>query len=144
VLNRFLKKDKILFNFEARNFSDALRKMLKKSEETGVHEIINQISKREKLMSFITRKNFALPRIVLGHKKNTEVIIAINKKGIKLGQGTEPVKIIVLFLFSPKTDSAALIAQALRIFNDDNLREELIESEKPDEAINLIKEWESE
>ncbi len=144
MLNKYLKKDRILLEFQARNFSDALRKMLEKSSAPASHNIIEQILKREKLMSFIMRKNFALPRVVLEDKKQTEVIIAINKRGVKLSPDKNPVKLIMLFLFPAKSVSAVIIAQTLRILNDDNLRDELIESKDPGQVIALIKDWESE
>jgi len=54
------------------------------------------------------------------------------------------VKIIFLYLFSKKDDYPSILAQSLRLLNEDSLRAELLNSKTREEIIAAIKAWEEE
>ncbi len=145
MLVKYFEKNRILLNFEAADFNQALKKMLLVSSEKKHSEIIKMIMERESLMSTALGKGVALPRAVIENKGKTEIIIAISQKGINLKSfDLFPVKIIILYLFSKKDDYSSILAQTLQFLNDDSLRAELLNSKTGDEIIAAIKNWEEE
>jgi mannitol/fructose-specific phosphotransferase system IIA component (Ntr-type) len=145
MLVKYFEKNRILLNFEAADFNQALKKMLLVSSEKKHSEIIKMIMERESLMSTVLGKGVALPRVVIENKEKTEIIIAIGQKGINLKSfDLLPVKIIILYLFSKKDDYSSILAQTLQFLNDDSLRAELLNSKTSDEIIAAIKDWEEE
>lgn len=145
MLADYLVREKIFLNFEAKDYKQAVEKMLAASSEKGLPQIVDMFMKRESLMSTALGKGIALPRIVLDDKKKTELIIALSTKGINAnGFDRSPVKIIFLLLFSKTDDHPSILGQCLRLLNDGALRTELLSCKTPDEVIIAIKEWEEE
>ncbi len=145
MLADYLAREKIFLNFEAKDYKQAVEKMLAASSEKGLPQIVDMFMKREALMSTALGKGIALPRIVLDDKKKTELIIALSTKGINAnGFDRSPVKIIFLLLFSKTDDHPSILGQCLRLLNDGALRTELLSCKTPDEVIIAIKEWEEE
>lgn len=145
MLTEYLEKNKVLLNLKAVDFKQALKKMLIVSNEKKLFQIINRIMNRESLMSTALGKGVALPRIIIENKVKTELIIAVSQKGINLNSfDLLPVKIIFLFLLSKRNDYPSILAQALRLLNEESLRNELLNSKTDDEIITIIKKWEEE
>ena len=145
MLIEYLRKDRILLNFKAADFKQALKKMIAVSSERKRSHIINDIMRREVLMSTMLGKGVALPRITTERREKTEIIIAVSRNGINIKSfDLRPVKIIVLFLFSENDDLASILAQSLRLLNEDSLRTEILNSKREDEIIATIKKWEEE
>ena len=145
MLADYLEGEKILLNIEAKDYKQALEKMLAVSSEKNLQPIVNMFMKREALMSTALGKGIALPRIVLDDKKKTELIIALSAKGIHANSFDRlPVKIIFLLLFSKADDYASILAQCLRLLNDDALRTELLSCKTADEVMTAINKWEEE
>ncbi len=145
MLAEYLEKQRILLNVKAADFGEALKKMLTKSSEKQPSAIIDAIMKRESLMSTALGKGVALPRLVIEEKVRTEIIIAVSQESISMKNFEHlPVKIIFLYLFSAKDDYASILAQSLRLLNDDSLRADLLSSTTADEVIAAIKNWEEE
>lgn len=125
------------------DFKQLLKRMLKLSEERNCGSLIKKIIERERLMSTALGKGVALPRVVLENKAKTEIIIAVSKRGVNLtASDLVPVKIIFLFLFSKKDDYSLLLAESLRMLNDDTLRSEILNVKSAEELIQKIKKWE--
>ncbi len=145
MLVKYLEKEKILLNLKAADFKQALKKMIAASNERKRSRIIDEIMERESLMSTMLGKGVALPRITIVDKEKTEIIIAICRNGINVKTlDLRPVKIIFLYLFSEKDDFASILAQSLRLLNEDSLRTEIFDSKREDEIIAVIKKWEEE
>ncbi|MCK4673775.1 PTS sugar transporter subunit IIA [candidate division WOR-3 bacterium] len=145
MLAEYFEKNRILLNFKAKDFKKALEKMLIVSSEKKHSQIIDTIIKRESLMPTVLGKGVALPRVIIANKEKTEIIIAISQKGINFkGFDLLPVKIIFLYLFSKKDDYPSILAQSLRLLNEDSLRAELLNSKTREEIIAAIKAWEEE
>lgn len=145
MLTTHVKNDRVLLNFEAKGYEQALMKMLVLSERKNHAEIIAQVMKRESLMPTALGRGVALPRIILDDQMKTEMIIAISQHGVNLnGFDHLPVKIILLCLFSKNDDYASILAQCLRLLNDDSLRTELLTAKTEDEVVKLVKMWEEE
>lgn len=145
MLADYLAREKILLNFEAKDYKQALKKMLAVSSEKNIPQIIDMFMKRETLMPTTLGKGIALPRIVVDDKKKTELIIAFSSKGIHANSFDRlPIKIVFLFLFSKTEDYPSILAQSLRLLNDSALRTELLVSKTVDEIMNAIHEWEEE
>ncbi|HEC88442.1 MAG TPA: PTS sugar transporter subunit IIA [Thermoplasmata archaeon] len=143
MLTEYLEKNKILLEFRALDFKQLLKRMLKLSEERNCGSLIKKIIERERLMSTALGKGVALPRVVLENKAKTEIIIAVSKRGVNLtASDLVPVKIIFLFLFSKKDDYSLLLAESLRMLNDDTLRSEILNVKSAEELIQKIKKWE--
>lgn len=142
MVAEYLAKDRILFDLGALDYKQAMEQMLHVSEaETS--EAIERIMEREAIMSTALGNGIALPRVILENKAKTEVIMAIIPKGLKFGSlDLLPIKIIILHLFSKQDDHAAILAQTLRLMNDDNLKNEIINCRTGNDVIEVIREWE--
>ena len=142
VVTEYLAKNRILFELDAVDYKQAMEQMLYVSEvETS--EAIEQIMEREATMSTILGNGVALPRVILKNKAKTEVIMAIIPKGARFESfDLLPIKIIILHLFSKQDDHAAILAQTLRLMNDDNLKNEIINCRTGNDVIEVIREWE--
>lgn len=144
MLADYLEKNKILFDIDAKDYQQAIEILLKASD-SDKKNAVKHIMERESIMSTALGKGVALPRAILYDQKKTEVIMGIVLKGLKLKSfDLAPVKIIVLHLFNKDDDHAAILAQTLRLMNDDNLKNEIISCRNADEVIDIIKEWEEE
>lgn len=142
VVTEYLAKNRILFELDAVDYKQAVEQMLHVSEvETS--EAIERIMEREATMSTVLGNGVALPRVILENKAKTEVIMAIIPKGAKFESlDLLPIKIIILHLFSKQDNHAAILAQTLRLMNDDNLKNEIINCRTGNDVIEVIREWE--
>ncbi|MGB3341949.1 MAG: PTS sugar transporter subunit IIA [bacterium] len=144
MLAEYLNKNKILFDISAANYQQAIESLLQFSEADTSH-VIEQIMERESIMSTALGKGVALPRIVLDNQRKTEVIMGIVQKGLKFKSfDLVPIKIIILHLFAKNDDHTAILAHTLRLMNDDNLKNEIINCRNAENVIDVIKEWEEE
>ena len=140
----YLNKNKILFDLDAVNYKQAIKQMLDISgvETSGA---IERIMEREVTMSTALGNGVALPRVILESITKTEIIIAIIPKGIKFEcLDLLPIKIVILHLFSKHDDHASILARTLRLMNDDNLKNEIINCRTGDDVLEVIREWEDE
>jgi mannitol/fructose-specific phosphotransferase system IIA component (Ntr-type) len=145
MLADYLDKDRILLNVTAKKYRDMLLHMLETSGEQDKLCVVDNILEREKIMPTAIGKGIFLPRAVLKEKSKSEVIIATNPSGLSFEDyGPMQAYIIVLFLFSENDDSAAILAQTLRLLSDDTLRSDILESVAPIDVIKAISEWEEE
>ncbi|UCC11664.1 MAG: PTS sugar transporter subunit IIA [candidate division WOR-3 bacterium] len=143
MLGEYLHKDKILLNFTADTIEKSLLKMLEVSEEKANTALVQEILDRETLMPTSLGKGITLPRCHVKNKDRTEIILALSPDGLPLSSfDQQQTRIIVLFLFSEKDNAASLLAQSLRLFNDDSLRSDLMNCSTQDEVIQTIKKWE--
>ncbi len=144
MLAEYLSKNKIVFDLDAANYQQAIENLLEVSE-ADTAQAIEQIMARESIMSTALGKGVALPRIILNSQKKTEVIMGIVSKGLKFRSfDLEPIKIIILHIFAKNDDHASILAHTLRLMNDDNLKNELINCRSAEKVIDVIKEWEEE
>jgi mannitol/fructose-specific phosphotransferase system IIA component (Ntr-type) len=145
MIAEYLDKNKIILNLKSITFKQALKKMLKVSDERTHSQIINKLMERESLMATALGKGVALPRTVITNKQKTEIIIATSPKGIKVRSfDLLPVKIVFLYLISEKDNYASILAQGLRLLNEDGLRTEFLNCKTGEELIEIIKKWEEE
>ena len=143
MLGEYLNKHKILLNFAADTIENGLAKMLEVSDEKDHAALIGNILNREELMPTSLGKGIALPRCHVKNKERTEIILALSPDGLPFRSfDQQQTRIIVLFLFSENDDAASLLAQSLRLFNDDSLRSDLVKCATEDEVIKIIKRWE--
>ena len=144
MLLEYLDKDKILFDLSAANYRQAIEYLLRVSR-LDISQTLKNITERESMMSTALGKGVALPRAVLDDQKKTEVIVGIVRKGLKLKSfDLAPIKIIILHLFAKNDDYSAILAHTLRLMNDDNLKNEIINCRTAEDVIAVIKEWEEE
>ena len=145
MLANHIDERKVLLDVDETSYKSMLLKMLEKSNEDDKSVIVEQILEREKLMPTALGKGIFLPRVILKEKPKTEVIIAVNSKGLCFEDyGPLTANVIMLFLCSENDDYAAILAQSLRLLTDDTLRSDLIKSKKPKDVIKAIREWEQE
>jgi mannitol/fructose-specific phosphotransferase system IIA component (Ntr-type) len=145
MLTDYIAEDKVLLNVDDTSYKGVLLSMLEKSAETDGAGIVEKIFEREKVMPTALGKGLFLPRVILREKPRSEVIIAVNSKGLTFEDyGAQTASIIMLFLFSAHDDYGALLAQSLRLLTDDCLRTDLLKSKKPVDVIKSIREWEEE
>jgi mannitol/fructose-specific phosphotransferase system IIA component (Ntr-type) len=143
MLSPFIEEQKIIFDLHAHSISDALTAMVGKSSEVDKATILAKVLDRENVMSTALGKGIALPRVHLLDKTRSEVIIGISPHGINArGFDLVPIKIIILFLFSPNDDHASILAESLQILNDDTVRTELLQARSAGELIERIRVWE--
>jgi mannitol/fructose-specific phosphotransferase system IIA component (Ntr-type) len=145
MLADYVAKDSILLNFEEQSYRQALLAMLAKSTESNDLQLVDKILERESIMSTAMGSGIFLPRVIIPGKARTEVIIAVNASGLSFEDyGTQAANIIMLFLFSGDNDYAAILAQGLRMLNDESLRADILESKNTADVIKVIREWEEE
>jgi mannitol/fructose-specific phosphotransferase system IIA component (Ntr-type) len=145
MLADYIDERKVLLNVDETSYKGMLLLMLEKSVEKDGSVIVEQILGREKVMPTALGKGVFLPRVVLTEKPKSEVIIAVNSKGLCFEDyGAAMASVIMLFLFSVNDDYAAILAQSLRLLTDESLRSDLIKSKKPKDVIKAICEWEQE
>ena len=143
----YLDIKKIIIDSEAQDYRELLKQMLLcsalKEEETILNSSIDQITKRDALMPTALGKGIAIPRLINENIKQNEIIIAINAKGLPLqGIDDKQVKIAFLLLHSRNDNYAGLIASVLRLLNDDNLRDDLIQAKNAADVLKIIQRWE--
>ncbi|MBE0432504.1 PTS sugar transporter subunit IIA [candidate division WOR-3 bacterium] len=143
MLAEYLRPDQILLNEGGQDYRDMLQKMVARSAEQDAGGIVDEILAREKIMPTALGKGIYLPRIRIDGKTGSEVIIAVNRQGLRFEEyGSKVANIIMLFIFSRDDDHAAILAQSLRLLNDDNLRATLLKCTKETEIIRAISDWE--
>lgn len=143
MLTDYLDKRHIIVGLDAHDLRGALHEMLKISREKAHSELIDRIMERENLMTTALGKGIAIPRIIIEKKRRSEIIIAVSKKGVKAPTlDLLSIKILFLCLFSEYDNHAEILAQILRLLNDDTLRGELLTIGSPEECYTIIHEWE--
>lgn len=143
MLAEYLAPQKIILDLKENNYRETLKKMVGLSNEMDVDQVLDGIYGREKIMPTALGKGIFLPRVVIDEKSRSEVIVAINHSGVVFEDyGTSVASIIMLFLFSKHDDRAAILAQGLRLLNDDSLRATLLDCRKPEDVIRAITDWE--
>lgn len=143
MLAEYLKPNQVVLNEGAADYRGMLMKMVSLSAEADAGKTVDMILAREKIMPTALGKGICMPRVVIEGKKRTEVIIAVNRQDMLFDDcAGKPANIIALFIFSGHDDRAALLAQGLRLFNDDNLRTALLKCAKGSEVIRAIRAWE--
>ena len=145
MLSGYLKSSMILPNIEGNSYRELLSTILAKSSATDIPGTVDQIFEREKIMPTAMGKGIFLPRVTIDDLRKTEILIALNHNGLVFDDyGSAVANVIMLFLFSENDDHAALLAQSLRLLNDDSLRSDLLHCRKADDVIKTIHDWEKE
>lgn len=143
MLSPLLEEEKIILDLCAPSISNALKTMVEKSSEADKETVLARALEREKVMSTALGKGMALPRVHMPDKIKSEIIIGISPQGIDAyGFDLVPIKIIMLFLFSPNDDHASILAKSLQLLNDDTVRAELLQARSVGDLIALIRTWE--
>lgn len=145
MLADYLDTKKIVLDLDAQDLRQALVKMLSISDEQKHDALLDDMMTRESLMSTVLGKGVAVPRIVIEGKKKTEVIIGLSKKGIDMKSFDRvPVRIVMLHLLASSDDYASILAQSLRLLNDESLRNDLLTCKNQEEIITTMRQWEEE
>ena len=145
MLSRYLKPGNILLNATGNNYRELLSMMLAKSSITDVSGTVDKIFEREKVMPTALGKGIFLPRVVLDSIERTEIFITVNHDGLVFDDyGTTVANVVMLLLLSKEDDYTALLAQCLRLLNDDCLRSDLLHCRKVEDVIKTISDWEEE
>lgn len=145
MLADFIAENKVLLNVDEKSYRGILLRMLEKSTVDDGASVVEKVLEREKVMPTALGKGLFLPRVMLKDQSRTEVIIAVNSRGLTFEDyGAQTASIIMLFLLSEQDDYAAILAQSLRLLTDDCLRADLLKSKKPKDIIKAIREWEEE
>ncbi|UCD04608.1 MAG: PTS sugar transporter subunit IIA [candidate division WOR-3 bacterium] len=145
MLTRYLKRGNILLNATNNNYRELLSTMLAKSAVTDISGIIDKIFEREKIMPTALGKGIFLPRVILNNIERTEILIMVNHDGIVFDDyGTTVANVVMLLLLSKRDDYTTLLAQCLRLLNDDCLRSDLLHCRKVEDVIKTIRDWEEE
>ncbi|UCD18859.1 MAG: PTS sugar transporter subunit IIA [candidate division WOR-3 bacterium] len=143
MVAEFLDTKKILIDFEESTYRAALHKMMGLSVEKNVEQVLERILSREKVMPTAVGKGIFLPRTIIAEKSRSEIIMALSHAGLVFEDyGTSVANIIMLFVFSPNDDYAAILAQSMRLLNDDSLRTALYDCKKPADVVTAIADWE--
>ena len=145
MLTDHIEQHKILLNLEANDFKETLHKMVAVSERKNGPQLVDQILKREELMPTILGKGIALPRAILDDAVKTEIIVAVSPQGINAPSFDHlPVRIVILFLFSKRDKYASILAQGMKLVNDENVRADLLQAKNEDRVTEIVRLWETE
>lgn len=143
MLAQYLDPRKIFLNFEEHDYEQALRTLVMVSNEKNIDVVLKNLQEREKVMTTAMGRGILMPRATIEGKERSEVIMAVNHSGFVLQDHSAlAVNIIMLFLFSDKDDRPTMLAQALRLINDENLRKTIFRCKRPEDVITAIAEWE--
>lgn len=143
MLSSYLDTNKIIVDLNAKTFHDAVQQLIKRSCEQNHEILLVKLLDRERLMSTALGKGVAFPRVLIPDKTLSEIIIGISKNGIdSRGFDLVPITMIVLHIFSPQDDHAAILAESLHVFNDNTMRTELLQARNGEEFVQRVREWE--
>ncbi len=143
MIAQYLDPRKIFLDFEEHGYEQAMRSLIMVSNEKNVDGVLKNLQEREKIMTTAMGKGILMPRATIDGKERSEVIMAVNHSGFVLQDHSTPVvNIIMLFLLSKKDDRPTMLAQALRLLNDENLRKTIFRCKRPEDVIAAIEEWE--
>lgn len=145
MLSGYLKSSRVLLNVKGNDYRELLSTMLAKSSANDIPGAVDKILEREKIMPTAMGKGIFLPRLILDDLRKTEIFIALSHNGLVFDDyGSAVANVIMLCVFSENDDHAALLAQSLRLFNDDSLRSDLLHCRKAEDVIKTIHDWEKE
>ena len=145
MLSLYLKPGNILLNTASNNYRELLSMMIDKSNVVDIPGTVDRILEREKVMPTALGKGIFLPRVVLDSIKRTEIFITVNHDGLVFDDyGTTVANVVMLLLLSERDDYIALLAQCLRLLNDDCLRSDLLHCRNADDVLKTISDWEKE
>ncbi|UCF70452.1 MAG: PTS sugar transporter subunit IIA [candidate division WOR-3 bacterium] len=143
MVAEFLDTKKILIDLEESTYRAVLHKMVGLSAEKNVEQVLERILSRENVMPTAVGKGIFLPRAIIAEKSRSEIILAFSRAGLVFEDyGTSVANIIMLFVFSRNDDYVAILAQSIRLLNDDSLRTALYDCKKPEDVITAIADWE--
>jgi fructose-specific phosphotransferase system IIA component len=152
ILSKNLKKNNILIKAKSENRWDLIEEMLdlaikngfvKKDDRTSLKDALID---REKSMSTGIGRGIAIPHCTSEVIEDIVIILALCHPGIDFDSiDSQPVK-IAIFLLVPKSklkQHIKTLANIARIMNNDELREKIISTKKPESIIKIIKDFES-
>ena len=147
MILEYLSENRVIIDYQAVDYQHLLEQMVMHStmsyKKLNNRSLVDLVLERDSLMPTALGKGVALPRVIDDEIKPSEIIIAINPKGMTIdSMDRKPVKIVFLFLLSTKDNYAELLAQGLRLLNDDNVRDELLQAKTVDRVLKLIQRWE--
>jgi mannitol/fructose-specific phosphotransferase system IIA component (Ntr-type) len=121
-----------------RQLLECLRKT---SAGLDVEDCLRRIEAREQEGSTFLNEGVAFPHVKLPGISNHEVALAVTRAGISDVSEENPIQVVVLIL-SPKESTDAhvqILAAAARLMKNRPLRQKLIESHGPGEALECVR-----
>jgi PTS system nitrogen regulatory IIA component len=146
MIRECLNEEKILMAPEEPDYRHLIERMLKHSTLIDMADrirVCDQILERDQRMPTALGKGIAVPRYISDQIDNNEIIVAINPAGLPaVSSDQKAVKILFLLMLSATTAYADVLAQCLRLLNDDAVKEELIKAKDAAEVYRIIQRWE--
>jgi fructose-specific phosphotransferase system IIA component len=152
ILSKNLKKNNIIIKARSENRWDLIEEMLDLAMKNGSVKrddrtlLKNALFDREQSMSTGIGKGIAIPHCTTEAIEDLVIVLAISQLGIDFESiDSKPVQ-IAIFLLIPKSklkQHIKTLANIARIMNNDELREKIIQTKKPESIIKILKDFES-
>jgi len=107
MILEYLSENRVIIDYQAVDYQHLLEQMVMHStmsyKKLNNRSLVDLVLERDSLMPTALGKGVALPRVIDDEIKPSEIIIAINPKGMTIdSMDRKPVKIVFLFLLSTK------------------------------------------
>jgi PTS system fructose-specific IIC component len=148
-LSSILSEDLIHINLRARRKKRALQEVVRflSGRHSGLdsHKLLDAILAREEIEPTGIGCGIAIPHGITDAVKVLTCALAVSRKGVKYGSvDREPVHLIFVVI-APEARNVpylALLASICRTFNDERLRDAVINAKSPAEVMEIIREAE--
>lgn len=141
-----IDEEKILLAPKEPDYRRLIERMLKNSaliDAADKGPVCERILERDQRMPTALGKGIAVPRYISDRIGRNEIIVAVDPAGLPvISSGQKPVKILFLLLLSANTAYADVLAQCLRLLNDDAVKEELLQAKDAPAIFRIIQRWE--
>ncbi len=141
-----IDEEKILLAPGEPDYRRLIERMLNNSaliDKTDRGQVCERILERDQRMPTALGKGIAVPRYINEQIDRNEIIVAIDPAGLPvISSDQKPVKTLFLLLLSTNTAYADVLAQCLRLLNDDAVKEELLQAKDAPEIFRIIQRWE--
>ncbi len=148
-LGTHLRPDRII-ELKGASKEEVLREMVEvlqdAPEVTDIEDFYRAILEREKTMSTGLGIGLALPHVKIPSVTDFVVVLGRKKEGIEFESlDKQPAKIIVLVGASQKQHKEFLlvIARIAQLFRDENVREEVLHADGPQDILGIIQRYEA-
>jgi mannitol/fructose-specific phosphotransferase system IIA component (Ntr-type) len=146
MIRECLNEERILLAPGEPDYRHLIERMLKQSAQidaADIGQVCDRVLERDQRMPTALGKGIAVPRCISDRFGHNEIIAAIDPAGLPAASSDpKPVRILFLLLLSIATAYADVLAQCLRLLNDEAVKEELLRAKDAPEVCRIVQRWE--
>jgi len=148
-ISEVLSKERIIINIDWKNKYDVLENLVKvfkaSDKVTDETDLIKKVIEREKIKSTGIGGGIGIPHAQSPCVKDVVACLCTSIQGIDFDAvDGKPVNLVFLIVTSEKTNNIylGLLSRIARLLVDETFKQKIINSNSPDEILNLISEKE--